>query len=445
MRRELVFTVGQDRAENAKRMTLAEAGLKERSHLQEWIKANPEILGEGILIITSEFDRWVSGSGNHSDRLDLLGLDADGRLVVAELKRDGAPDFVASQAIRYAAYASRFDLDTIASCYGDFLRSSGEVVTNDGALERLEQHCGGLDVDLLRSPRIVLVAGEFPEPVTASVVWLCEQGLDITLIQTAAYKAEHDLVLTVSQVWPLAAVEDFTISPRASEVRTASTRNRASRNAVSMLVELGLPLNGARLTLNPSGKFSKPVENWAIENPSRLEAIWRPDHSVRALEWEGDRWSASGLAEHIIRLAAPGSNPSVNGALWWVTEDGFALADLAGTSTGSRDWSDLHELLGHVHRGEWVSYGELATAVSSAALAVGRHISQCDTCPNGWRVMGADGSSRPGFHFSDSLDNRGQQEVLESEGVRFIGHLADPSCEVKAADLEIRSAAAGIA
>ena len=287
------------------------------------------------------------------------------------------------------------------------------------------------------------MAGDFPEPVTASVVWLCEQGLDITLIQTAAYQTANDLVLTVSQVWPLAEVEDFTIAPRASEMRTASTRNRASRNAVSMLVELGIPMAGATLTLNPLGKYAKPVELWTQENPDLLTALWRPDHPVRALEWAEERWSASGLAEHIIRLATPGSSPSVNGALWWVTDDGTTLADLAGTTSGPRDWSGLHELLANVNPGEWVSYGELAAAVSSAALAVGRHISQCDACPNGWRVMGASGSSRPGFHFSDPSDDRGQQEVLEAEGVRFVAGLADPVCEVKAPELNRRITASG--
>ena len=287
------------------------------------------------------------------------------------------------------------------------------------------------------------MAGDFPEPVTASVVWLCEQGLDITLIQTAAYQTANDLVLTVSQVWPLAEVEDFTIAPRASEMRTASTRNRASRNAVSLLVESGEPMDGATLSLNPLGKYARPVETWALENPDLVVAHWRPDHPVRALEWSEERWSASGLAEHIIRLAAPGSNPSINGALWWVTDDGTTLADLAGTSAGPRDWSGLHTLLSNVNPGEWVSYGELATAVSSAALAVGRHISQCEECPNGWRVMGAGGSSRPGFHFADPLDDRAQQEVLVSEGVRFVSGLADPVCEVTAEELNRRIAASG--
>ena len=80
--------------------------------------------------MTYEFDRWMSGSGSHGDRLDLLGLDEDGRLVLAELKRDGAPDTVEMQAIKYAAYASRFKVETLAACHADYLRRTlGAPVT----------------------------------------------------------------------------------------------------------------------------------------------------------------------------------------------------------------------------------------------------------------------------------------------------------------------------
>jgi hypothetical protein len=56
--------------------------------------------------------------------LDVLGLDRSGRLVVAELKRDRAPDTVEMQAIKYAAMASRFTPDVVASQYAAFLHAA---------------------------------------------------------------------------------------------------------------------------------------------------------------------------------------------------------------------------------------------------------------------------------------------------------------------------------
>lgn len=96
---EHVFTVSGADAVPALPITLAQAGLTERAHLQEWVIAHPEILGAGVMVVTFEFDRWWSSAGGQErDRLDILGLDKSGRLVVAELKRDVAPDTVEMQA-----------------------------------------------------------------------------------------------------------------------------------------------------------------------------------------------------------------------------------------------------------------------------------------------------------------------------------------------------------
>ena len=94
-----VFTVHPGRAEPARVISLADAGLKERADLQEWVRAHPEILGSDVRIVTFEFSGWQSRSGSEADRLDLLGIDAAGHLVVAELKRGVAPDTVEMQAI----------------------------------------------------------------------------------------------------------------------------------------------------------------------------------------------------------------------------------------------------------------------------------------------------------------------------------------------------------
>ena len=66
---------------------------------------------------------------------DLLGLDENGRLVLAELKRDGAPSTVEMQAVKYAAYASRFSPETLAACHGHYLRATvDEAITDEDAL-----------------------------------------------------------------------------------------------------------------------------------------------------------------------------------------------------------------------------------------------------------------------------------------------------------------------
>lgn len=120
---ELLFTVKDTTATPVERVELASLGFTERGHLQEWVIRHPELLGADVLIITFEFDQWSIVSGlAPRDRLDVLGLGSDGRLVVGELKRGKAPDTVEIQAIKYAAMVSRFDLDMLAELHTTFMK-----------------------------------------------------------------------------------------------------------------------------------------------------------------------------------------------------------------------------------------------------------------------------------------------------------------------------------
>jgi len=222
---ELVFTVEGSIARPARLISLAEAGLTERAHLQEWVLSHPEILGSDIRIVAFEFDRWRSHAGQpERDRLDVLGLDRSGRLVVAELKRDVAPETVEMQAIKYAAMASRFTPEILASQHARFLGSRGETTNEEEALELLSAHVDfDLSVEQLRKPRIVLVAADFPPTVTATAVWLSEMGIDIALVKFLAYQTDREIVLTVSRLYPVQDVEEFTIAPFKSGAKPAAT------------------------------------------------------------------------------------------------------------------------------------------------------------------------------------------------------------------------------
>lgn len=208
----------------AEPISLVKAGLQERKDLQEWVIKHPEILGSGVKVVTFEFDRWRASSGPQpQDRLDVLGLDLDGRLVVAELKRDKAPDTTEMQAIKYAAMASRFTVESLAEQHARFWMLRGKKKSTDEALAELQAHAPDISNKTLRQPRIVLLAHDYPMVVTASVVWLSEMGLDITLVQFKAYEStapgDHgvshtQVLISVSQLYPVRDVEEFMISPQ---------------------------------------------------------------------------------------------------------------------------------------------------------------------------------------------------------------------------------------
>src|SRR5580700_8586005 len=106
MAEEMLFTVAGSVATPAQSISLEDAGLEERADLQEWVLSNPALLGEAVKIITFEFDGLPGTTTTGRGRITVLGLGADGRLVVAELKSNRTPD-VEVLAIKYAAMASR--------------------------------------------------------------------------------------------------------------------------------------------------------------------------------------------------------------------------------------------------------------------------------------------------------------------------------------------------
>lgn len=246
---ELLFTVNGEAASKVQRRSMEELELEERKHLQEWVLANPEVLGPGVLVITSEFDRWQSADGAKvADRLDILAMDAEGHLVVVELKRGYAPHTVHMQAINYAAMVSRLTPEDIAELYARSETKAGRATDADAALDLLTtEHL--LSAEGIRSPRIVLIASDFPPAVTASVVWLNEQTVSISLIRFRAYKVAEQIVVSFSRLYPVPDVEEFTIGRRADPSAVVTSNDPGEPWDEAALRQLAEQGNDATLAL----------------------------------------------------------------------------------------------------------------------------------------------------------------------------------------------------
>ncbi|PFG34543.1 MGMT family protein [Sanguibacter antarcticus] len=446
MASELVFTVDGSQATPAESVTLADAGLRERDDLQEWVVAHPQILGPGVMVITLEFDRWWSGSGTRErDRLDVLGLGTDGRLVVAELKRDRAPDTVEMQAIKYAAMASRFTEESLVDQLSRFRTRQGLPADEDTVRELLATHVGGeLDAELLKRPRIVLVAGAFPPVVTATAVWLTDMGLDVALQRVQAYRTlGGEIVITVSQLFPVPDVEELMVSPLRAKARAddAGRRRAREKSTVAKLVDSAMIPDGTTLRLRPvdvDPDLARQVEEWVSGDPRRGRATWSNRRSD-PIEWEyaGRRGLPTPITQAVL-LAAAGVESSVGGAAWWILPDGRTLSEIAGTVTvrGGFDWSMLHTIMAAIPAGRWTTYGDLAALVGTAAQPVGTHIGHCADCPDAQRVLGADGRVSESFAWTDPDDHRDPLAVLRAEGVRLDRRVADRSQQMSLTELE---------
>ena len=177
--------------------------IKEDPDLRYILRAQPEVIEEGLFILSEEFSHWRDSGRS----IDLLALDSRGRLVVIELKRTATADHAELQAIRYAAMVSVLTSEDIVEAHRAYLdnwRIQGD------AGERIQQHLASTDFAEIytETPRIILVSAGFSKELTTSALWLNDNGLDIKCIQLQLYRNNQELLLLESsQVVPVPGTE----------------------------------------------------------------------------------------------------------------------------------------------------------------------------------------------------------------------------------------------
>jgi len=83
---------------------VARVRLDNEDRLEDWLAENPRLLGLEIMIIGRQV------LTDHGGRIDLLGIDRNGDLVILELKRDRTPREIVAQILDYASWIA--DLTT---------------------------------------------------------------------------------------------------------------------------------------------------------------------------------------------------------------------------------------------------------------------------------------------------------------------------------------------
>ena len=195
-------------------------GFQERRDIQEWVAANPGILGENLLIIAKEF----SGFDRTNERLDLLAVDEDGKLVVIELKRDDTGADAHWQAIKYASYLHRAKAEDIVE-----MLASHQRITEQEAAEQLVKHLGADDLKALNTDqRIILASHRFAPEVTSAVLWLNEKAPGENLITCVKLTPHRDantnsLYIQASTIIPVPGVDDYRITVGDNTVKGQAT------------------------------------------------------------------------------------------------------------------------------------------------------------------------------------------------------------------------------
>jgi hypothetical protein len=142
---------------------LKDSKLDTENALEEMIFKDISILNDGWLLLGRQV---LTAYGKF---IDLLALDAQGSIIVIELKRHKSSREVVSQAIDYASWIQSLDAASISNIFNDFDR---KYLSTDKSLDqtffdkfgtKLDEH------DLKSSQQIVIVASEL-DPSTERII-----------------------------------------------------------------------------------------------------------------------------------------------------------------------------------------------------------------------------------------------------------------------------------
>ena len=326
----MIFSISKNLEKASKISESSFTGLNiwERQHIEEWVRTNPEMLGEDLLVVSIEFDRF----SNSSDRLDVLALDRSGNLVVIELKRDSAAGYADLQAIRYAAMVSSMTVAVLIPYYISYRKKYYDEILPEG--EAQDQIIDFVDSDsfteLSNKPRIILCSEGFSQELTATVLWLRESDIDISCVKITPYKVDEQVVIVPKVVIPLEEAKQYLIDiKRKEEVKEQSGRKYRPKT-MKILIENNLVQKGDKIFLRNGLPSHLEFEEG---NPIFQAEITGKLGQSNAVKWEkdGEEYSISALAWTIFKNTHPDKKDpgGVNGNWHWVNEAGKSLWEVA--------------------------------------------------------------------------------------------------------------------
>lgn len=344
---------GEGRVDSIAAQKLEELGLYERQDLQEWVIDEPRILGEELLIVTSEY----AGFRDTQDRLDVLAFDKIGRLVVVELKRDRADRTTDLQAIKYASFCSTLTAEDIQQLYREFHaeRTEDELTPEDvgerfttfiDTDETITTGDSGLaEFKLDDKPRVMLAAGDFGTEITSPVLWLRQEyGLDISCVRITAYERDGEYLVQGQQIIPVPETEEYMTKRRQKEKKQQSSQRQST---LTVLRDRGVLQKGDEVLFNE--EFLS--EDWMPDDAedrwdsddgfwrATMTGMWGQSNNVR-WQYDNETYSFTGLTREVLRDLYNEEDPYFSEVFsYWVHPDfdGKQLSQLREEQVVGRD------------------------------------------------------------------------------------------------------------
>lgn len=326
----MIFSVNQENAEleHLPEEEFTELDILEREDFQEWAIEEPRVLGEDLLVVTSEYAKFA----DLRERLDIMAIDREGKLVVAELKRDKADRTTDLQAIKYASYCATLTAEEVQQDYRAFWNErDGNDLTPEEVGERFAEFLsesvlddvpymddGWANFELDDTPRILLVAGSFGPEITSPVMWLIEEyDMDITCTRVQAYTHRNRVILNSQQVIPIPEAEEYLTKRRAKQEKQ---KQSSVTFTLPALLDRGV-LEEDDIVIFDEGKVPEAANReWDLEDDYWRARVTGKTGQQNNVEWlhDGEVYSFTGLTREILhQQVGRDKNDPLNGYAYW--------------------------------------------------------------------------------------------------------------------------------
>ncbi len=309
-----IYDISEGALKPLQTTTFAESDIRERDHLQQLLKNQIEVISPDTLLISEEFSNWQDSRR----RIDLLGINRNGNLVVIELKRNEDGGHMELQALRYAAMVSSLTFDQAVEIFQEHLDGVSEDTDTDARTRLLEflDWESEEENEFAQEVQIVLASAEFSKEITTTVLWLNDSGLDIRCVRLKPYVDGQRTLVDIQQIIPLPEAETYQVQMK-NKSRLEQVARRTGRDLTKYVVTVGddrferLPKRRAVF------QFVKGLFDAGIDPQRIIGAITSRNNAFRVLDGEVP---ADELEEHLkAQQRLEGIEP--NPRRWFIADD----------------------------------------------------------------------------------------------------------------------------
>lgn len=295
-----------DDMSKGKLVNVPETNLELERHLEDWLENSPWVLIRNSIL-------WIGRQASATDEdgtiySDLFGVDSNGNIVVAELKKGRTPRDTLAQLLDYAVWADRLsesDIRDIAETYFE-TRDEFKGKTFDEAFKEVFDLPETDEIPPLnQSLRLFIVAEEIPLRMERVCQFLrTSHDMDISCIDISTFKTESDEILV--SVEAKVGNTDSAISEKQEWTTSQDSLGAAKKSTKDVLWEVVQELT----QMDSSVVFTQKN---ILEKHPELNA-----NTLRRV-----------IIEECANRPPPNDNITINsdGKYWWVTMGKYRLYD----------------------------------------------------------------------------------------------------------------------